>query len=152
MTRPDRCPVERPRCKSRHKRQNMLRPICRQQRFRGPQVWQRRAATLPDQIKRQHVGAQTQAFADITGQPGTQITGAGADDHGVHTRRCEPGRGEGAFGGLESESGSVLREARVHRVGRQDESFLQIRHRQVAGGDAVLHRTTLSGAARGCAR
>src|SRR5512140_2021996 len=111
----------------------MARPTRGQQRFRRSQVWQCRAASLAYQIERLNIGAQPEALAHITGEPGAEVAGAGADKNCVNLRGSEPGLVECESGGLPGEGGCVDGEAGMHSVGSQDERVLQIRYRQMAG-------------------
>lgn len=91
----------------------MFGPTCGQERFRRAPVRQRRPTALPDQIKRVHIGTQTESFTHIVGESGTQIAGAGAYDYGVHFEGSKSGIGKGAFGGFGGEQGRVPGEAGV---------------------------------------
>ena len=110
------------------------------QRLGRLQIGERRAAALPHQIERQHVGPQAQPLAGIARQAWTQIAGAGADEDGVNLARTDIGIGERAFRRRSGKCRRVFHEPGVQRVRREIENVIQFFKREVARGDAVFAR------------
>jgi len=125
-------------------RQNSSASPGRQQRFRGPQVRQRRAATLTDQIQGQDVMPESKPFAHVTGQARTKVARAGADDDPVDLVALEPGIFQGRRRCLFRQRGRVPGKARVHRIRGQIERFGERVQGQVPGRDAIIAEQNLS--------
>src|SRR5439155_9831442 len=84
-------------------------------------IRQRGAATLPDQVQQQRIGAQTKRLADIARQAGTKITGASADDQPIDLRGSQARLRDGFAASLQREGRRMLSKARVQNVGREIE-------------------------------
>ena len=106
--------------------------------FGRAQIWQCRAAALPDQIERENIFAQAKLFADVTGEAGTKIAGAGADEHGVNFFRGAIRIFQRALCGLDCQRGRVFGEAGLQRVGRLVENFRNWIEREMARVNAVV--------------
>jgi len=118
--------------------QDFSRAAGGKQSFRRAQIGQGRAAALADEIECEHIRTQTEPFADIAGETGTQIAGASADEHGVNFIGFAVRVLQRVLRGLGGQCGRVLGETGVERVGRQIENFGNRFQRQVTGGDAVV--------------
>ena len=97
-----------------------------------------RAAALADEIEREHVRTQTEPFADVAGEAGTQIARAGADEHGINVTGCAFRVLQRALRGLGGQCRCMPGEAGVQHVGRQIENLGNRFQRQVTGGDAIV--------------
>jgi hypothetical protein len=98
----------------------------------------RRAATLANEIKREHVRTQAEPFADVAGEAGTQIAGAGADEHRVNFARFAVCVLQCALRSLRSQRGRVAGKAGVEYVGCQIKNLGYRFQRQVACGDTAV--------------
>ena len=119
-------------------REHVLRVARREQRLREAQVGQRRGAALTDQVECLNVARQPEPLDHVTREPGTKVSGARADDHGVDVGRQEPGVVERACAGLGGERRRVRHETRVQRVGIDSEAFVERVERKTTGLDPVV--------------
>ena len=115
----------------------MAAALRRDQALRGAQVGQRRGASLADQIETEDIGAQPEALAHIAREPGTQVAGAGADEHRVDVARLQVRIAQCRARRRRGELGRVAREPRVQRVGVGLERFFERLQREVPRPDAV---------------
>ncbi len=108
-----------------------------------------RCVDLADQIDRLNIGTQPEVLAHLTGEPGAQVTGAGADETGIYLRGQELGQVKSPHGGLPSQTGSAGGEAGMQCVGGQDERILQIHDRPKVAFHAVVTGQDLAQQRRG---
>jgi hypothetical protein len=112
--------------------------------FGHSQVRQGRAAALPNEVKCEDVRSEFQTLGHITGQAGTQIAGASADQDRINLVGLQAGIGHGPFSGLAGEQRSVLYETGVEIVGSQFKSLTEVIEHQVARINAVVAVENLS--------
>ena len=92
-------------------------------RLARAQVRQGRAAALAHQVEGKYILAQAELFADVAGEAGAQIAGAGADQHGINCFRRTVRIFQGSTRGFGGERRRVRGEAGLQSVGRPVKNF-----------------------------
>ncbi len=109
-----------------------------------PQVGQRRAAALADQVERLHVCAQTKSLGEIAGEAWTEITRTRADHDGIDVAGADARVAHRPDSRLSRERWRMRREPALQRVRIDCEYFRERIEGQAARGDPVVAQRTAS--------
>ena len=119
-------------------REHLLRGAGFQERAGQMEIWKGGAETVPHEIGEVGIGSQAKAFADVTGEAGTDRAGAGADKERIELLEVYSGLFSGAAGGGFAHDGRVFRKSAMQRVWIERESLVQIFQDEIACLDSRI--------------
>ena len=93
---------------------------------------------MTDKVREVDVGAKAELLADVTGEAGAKVSGAGGDDEGIDLLQADPSLICGFASGISGDQRSALGESAMECVWIEGEGFLQIGHREVTKLDAIV--------------
>src|SRR5439155_2504802 len=114
-----------------------------EQRFGSAQIGQRGAASLPDQVQRQHIRSKPKQLADITREHRAQITGASADHHRIDLGWLYSRAPQSISSCLRGQAWRIFSETLVQSIRSRAKDLLNRLQREVTARNSIVPQQNL---------